>query len=88
MLITTSSRSVENSSLDMAEDAEVGSGTNSTTISVENLLSSIDMAEDVQVSEGNDSNDKTVEKSPFSKKPHVLIEYFTFLRPRKKMSFS
>ena len=58
----------------MAEDAEVGSGTSSTTKSAENLSASVDMAEDAEVGGNGDSgNDETVERSPLSKKSNVAI---------------
>ena len=44
----------------MAEDAEVGSGTSSTTRSVKNLSASVDMARDAEVGEGNGGDNKTV----------------------------
>ena len=61
-----------------AEDAELGSGTSSTTKSAENLSASVDMAEDAKVGEGNGGDDKTVKRSP-SKMPNVLIGYLTSL---------
>ena len=63
----------------MAEDAEVGSGTSSTTRSAENSSASVDMAEDAEVGESDGGDDETVEKSP-SKKPNVPIGYLTSLR--------
>ena len=84
MLKTTPTRSAENSpsSMDRAEDAEVGSGTSSTTRSAKNSPS--DMAEDAEVG-GNDDggDDKTVERPP-SKKPNVPMGYLTFLRSGKR----
>ena len=68
----------------MAEDAEVGSETSSTTRSAKNLLS--DMAKDAEVGgNGDGGDDETVKKSP-SKKPNVPIGYLTSLRS-EKMSF-
>ena len=86
MLRTTPTRSAENlpSSMDGAEDAEVRSGTSSTTRSAKN--SPLDMAEDAEVGgNGDGGNDKTVERSP-SKKPSVPTGYLTSLRS-EKMSF-
>ena len=52
--------------MDGAEDAEVGSGTSSTTRSAENLLS--DMAEDAEVGGNSDGDDdEIVKRSPPSK---------------------
>ena len=63
---------------DMAEDAEVDSGTSSTTRSAENSLS--DMAEDAEVDDNGDGGDnETVERLP-SKKSNVPMGYFTPLR--------
>ena len=62
----------------MAEDAEVESGTSSTTRSAENLP--LNMAEDAEVG-GNDDggDDETVKRSPLSKKPNGHMEYLTSL---------
>ena len=63
----------------MAEDAEVGSGINSTIRSAENLSS--DMAGDTEVDGNVDcSNDETVKKSP-SKKSSGSIGYRISLYP-------
>ena len=64
MLRTTPTRSAENSpsSMDGAEDAEVGSGTSSTTRSAENSSASVDMAEDAEVGEGGGGDDETAKK--------------------------
>ena len=81
MLRTTPTKSAENSplSIDGAEDAEVGSGTSSTTRSAENLPS--DMAENTEVSgNGNGGDDETVKRSLLSKKPNGPTEYFISLR--------
>ena len=69
----------------MAEDAEVGSGTSSTTRSAENSSALVDMAEDAEVSEGDGGGDETVKQLP-SKKLNIPTGYFTSLRS-KKMSF-
>ena len=59
----------------MAEDAEVGSGTSSTSRSAENLPS--DMADDAEVGDnGDDVDDKTVKRSP-PKKSNVPMGYLT-----------
>ena len=74
-------QSAENSllSMDGAEDAEVGSGTSSTIRSARNLPS--DMAKDAKVgSNSNGGDDKTIERSPLSKKSSRPIGYLTFLR--------
>ena len=63
----------------MAEDAEVGSGTSSTTRSAENSSASVDMAEDAEIGEGDGGDDETVKRS-LSKKPNVPIGYLTSLR--------
>ena len=80
MLKISPTQSAENSlsSMDGAEDAEVGSRTSSTTRSAKNLPS--DMAEDVEVGgNGDGGDDKTVERSPLSKKPNGLMGYLTSL---------
>ena len=64
----------------MAEDAEVGSGTSSTTRLAENSSASVDMAEVAEVGEGDGNDDETVERSPLSKKPSGLTEYLISLR--------
>ena len=79
MLKTTPTRSAENSPSDMAEDAEVGSGTSSITRSAKNLSASVDMAKDAEVGEGDGGDDETVKRSP-SKKPNVPTGYLTSLR--------
>ena len=62
----------------MAEDAEVGSGMNSTTRSAEN--SPLGMAEDIEVGGNSDgANDETDKRSP-SKKSSGPIGYLTSLR--------
>ena len=67
----------------MAEDAEIRSGTSSTTRSAENSPS--DMAEDAEVGgNGDGGNDETVERSPLSKKPNVSTGYLTSLRSEKR----
>ena len=79
MLRTTTTRLAKNLPLDMAGDAEVGSGTNFTIRSAENLP--LDMAEDVEVGgNGDGSDDKTVKRSPFSKKLSGSIGYLISLR--------
>ena len=83
MLKTTPTRSAKNSPSDMAEDAEVGSGTSSTTRSAENLSASVDMAEDAKVGKGDDGDDETVERAS-SKKPNVSMGYLTSLRSGKR----
>ena len=82
MLRTTSTQSAKNSplSIDKAENAEVRSGTSFTTRSAENSLASVDMAENAKVGEGDGGDDKTVERSPFSKKLSGPIGYLTSLR--------
>ena len=70
----------------MAEDADVGSGTNSTTRSAKNLSALVDMAEDAEVGESDGGDDETVKQSP-SNKPNVSTGYLTSQRS-KKMSFS
>ena len=68
MLRTSPTWSAENlpSSIDGAEDAEVGSKTSSTTRSAKNLSASVDMAEDVEVGGNGDGGDnKMVEKITF-----------------------
>ena len=68
----------------MAEDAEIGSRTSSTTRSVENWAS--DMAEDAEVGGNCDGgDDKTFEKSP-SQKLNVSTRYLTVLRSVKMSS--
>ena len=65
----------------MAEDAEVGSRTSSTTRSAENLSASVDIAEDAEVGgNGDGGDDETVERSPLSKKSSGPMGYLTSLR--------
>ena len=78
----------------MAEDAEVGRRTSSTTRSAKNLSASVDMAEDAEVGEGDGGDDETVKRSPLSKKLNGPIGYLTSLCSdadsapfRKKISF-
>ena len=72
----------------MAEDIKIGSGTSLITRSAKNLSASIKMVEDVEVGDGDGGDDKTVGRSPLSKKSNVPIENFTFLHSGKNMSFS
>ena len=46
----------------MAKNAEVDSGTSSTTRSAKNLSASVDIPEDAEVGESDDDNDETVER--------------------------
>lgn len=81
MLRTSPTQSAENSPSDMAEDAEAGSETSSTTRSAENLSASVDMAEDTEVGGGGDGgDDETVKRLPPSKKSNVPTGYLTSLR--------
>ena len=82
MLRTTPTQSPKNLPLlmDRAEDAEVGSGMSSTTRSAKNLSVLVDMAEDAEVGEGDGGDDKTVKRSPLSKKSNGPMRYLTFLR--------
>ena len=65
----------------MAEDAEVGSGTSSTTRSARNSL--LNIAEDVEIGGHGDANDdETVKRSP-SKKPSGPTKYLTSLHSEK-----
>ena len=83
MLRTTLTQSAENSpsSIDRAEDAEVGSGTSSTTRLAENSSASVYMAEDAKVGgNGDGGDDEMVERSPLSNKPNGPTEYLTSLR--------
>ena len=68
----------------MAEDAEVDSGTSSTTRSPKNLSMSVDMAEDAEVGEGDEDDDEMVKRSLLSKKPKVPTGYLTSLRSGKR----
>ena len=63
----------------MAEDAEVGNKTSSITRLTKNLSASMDMSEDVEVNEGDKGDNKTVKRSPFSKKLSGPIGYLTSL---------
>ena len=66
MLKTTITRSAKDSPLDMAEDAEVGSGTSSTIWSAKNLPS--DIAEDAEIGGNDHGGDvETVKRSPSKK---------------------
>ena len=67
----------------MVEDAEVDNKTSSITRLAKNLSALVDMAEDAEVGEGDSGDDKMVKRSSFSKKPNILIRYFTFLRSKK-----
>ena len=69
----------------MAEDAEVGNGTSSTTRSAENSLASMDMAEDAKVGKGDGGNDETVKQSP-SKKPSVRTGILPPYAPKRWVS--
>ena len=63
----------------MAEDAEVRNGTSSITRSAENSL--LDMAEDAEFGGNSDGgDDKTIKRSPLSKKSNGLMGYLTSLR--------
>ena len=65
--------------MDGAKDAEVRSGTSSTTRSAKNLLS--DIVEDAEVGSNSDGgDDETVKRSPLSKKSNGPIGYLTSLR--------
>ena len=65
MLKMTPTLSAKNLLSDMAEDAEVGSGTSSTTRSAENLSASVDMAEDAEVGESDGGDNEMVKKITF-----------------------
>ena len=65
--------------MDGAEDAEIGSGTSSTTRSAKNSSASVDMADDAEVGEGDGGDDEMVKRSP-SKKLNVPIGYLISLR--------
>ena len=82
MLRTSSTQSAKNlpSSIDGAEDAEVGSGTSSTTRSAKNLSALVDMAKDAEVGDVDGGDNETVKRSPFSKKSSGPMGYFTSLR--------
>ena len=67
------------------ENAEIGSGTSSTTRLAENSSALVDIAEDAEVGKGEGGADETVKRSP-SKKPNVLMGYLIFLHS-EKMSF-
>ena len=68
----------------MAEDAEVGSGTSSTTKSAKNLSASMDMTEDTEVDKSDADDDKTVKRSTLSEKPNVPTGYLTTLHSKKR----
>ena len=84
MLKITLTQSAKNLPSDMAKATKVNSGTSSTTRSAKNLSALVDMAEHTKVGKDNGSDDKTVKRSPFSKKPNVSIRYFISLCFRKK----
>ena len=86
MLRTTPTQSAKKLPLSMngAEDAKVGSGTSFTIKSAENLTESVNMAEDAEVGESNGGDDKTIEKSPLSKKPNGPMGYFISLHSERK----
>ena len=83
-LKTTPTQSAKNSpsSMDRAEDAEVGSGTSSTTRSAENLPASVDMAKDAEVGgNGDGGDDETVKKITFQKVERTYgVSYLPILR--------
>ena len=83
MLITTPIQSAKNLLLDMADDAEVGSGTSSTTRSVKQLSASVDMMEDAEFCEGNSGDDEIVKRLPF-KKSSRSTGYFISLHSEKR----
>ena len=62
----------------MAEDAEVGSETSSTTRSAKNLPS--DMAKDAEVGGNGDGGDNETDKRLPSRKSSRLMRYFISLR--------
>ena len=66
----------------MAEDAEVGSGTSSTTRSAENSSASVDMAENAEVGgNGDGGDDETVEKITFQEVERTYgVSYLPTLR--------
>ena len=69
--------------MDRAENAEIKSGTSFITRSPKNLLS--DMAEDAEIVSNDDSDDdKTVKRSPLSKKPNKSTRYLTSLHSKKR----
>ena len=53
--------------MDRSKDAEVGSGTSSTTWSAGNLSASVDIVEDAEVSDGDGGDNQTVKRSPSKK---------------------
>ena len=68
----------------MVENAEIGSETSPITKSAKNLSVLVDMAEDAKVDKGDGGNDKTIKRSPLSKKLNILIGCLIFLYFRKK----
>ena len=63
----------------MAKDAEIGSGPSSTTRSVK--YSPLDMAKDAELGgNGDGSDNKTVKRSPLSRKSNGPMGYLTSLR--------
>ena len=85
MLRTSLIRLAKNSpwSINMAEDAKVGSKMSSITRSTKNFL--LDIAKDVEIGGNWDGvDDKTIKWSPFCKKPNVLREYLTSLCSTKR----
>ena len=64
----------------MAENAEVGSRTSSTTRSAKNLAALVNIAEDAKVGESDGGDDETVKKSPLFRKLSGPIGYLTSLR--------
>ena len=66
----------------MAEDAEVGSATSSTTRLAKNSSASVDIAEDAEVGGNGDSaDDETVEKITFQEVERIYeLSYFPTLR--------
>ena len=66
----------------MAEDAEVDSGTSSTTRSAENLSALVDMAEDAEIGgNGDGGDDETVKKITLQEvKQTYRVSYLPTLR--------
>ena len=79
MVKTTAIWSAKNLLSDITEDVEISSKTTFTNKLGKNLSALVDIAEDSEVDESNIGDDKTVKRSPLSKKPNVPIGYPTSL---------
>ena len=84
-LIFRITKLAKNLQFDTAKEGEIDSKTNFISRSTKNLLLSISIADNTKIAEGSSSSDdKTVKKSPLSKKLNIPTRYFTFLYFKKR----